>query len=44
MNLEQVLNQKETEILSEANNALLRSRLPNYDTDGMAQNEVRVQE
>ena len=43
MNLEQVLNQKETEILSQANNALLRSRLPNYDKDGMAQNEVRLQ-
>ncbi|MFZ1395947.1 MAG: hypothetical protein WAS33_03570, partial [Candidatus Promineifilaceae bacterium] len=43
MNLNQILEQKETEILNQANSALVRSRLPHYDKDGMAQNEVRLQ-
>lgn len=43
MNLNQILEQKETEILSQANSALVRSRLPHYDKDGIAQNEVRLQ-
>lgn len=43
MNLNQLLEQKQAEILSQANNALSRARLTHYDRDGMAQNEVRLE-
>jgi hypothetical protein len=41
MNLSQLLEQRKTEILSQANNALARARLTHYDKDGMEQHGTK---
>ncbi len=43
MNLNQLLAQRQAEILSQANNALTCTRLTHYDRDGVEQNDGRLQ-